>query len=784
MSDSELPSIKLLPQSVIDRIAAGEVVQRPVSAIKELLENALDAKSTLIHVNIHENANNFTVTDNGVGMSVADLQWATKRHATSKLSSVDNFSTLQSFGFRGEALASIRTVAACLQITTRQENSRVAYMQEYTCAKAEPPRPCARKVGTTIHVQNLFYNMPHRQQQTKSNEEYHRVLRVLQLYAIHVAAKGVGLICSKNKKQVDLNSSCAAVLAVQRALTTEENADNANTIKALGSCATREVIQQVYGSQIVSFLNKFEGQLEAETTSLHLDPNNIAETDCSFEFHGFVTSPSYNLAKRATLILFCNNRLVECPAIKRAIDDVYSEFASAKPFVYLALEIPPEQVDVNVHPSKQQVTLLYLDVVYKYLAVQLRKHLEEQGQAFERQTSDAIVNNPYNNNNKRKAQPDENTPAVPAQKKLPPSQLIRTSHTTPTGALEPFLVPTTRILSQKQETSSASGRLTPSSQNHQPDCPLLLSSSESTIDLTQPGAFASIASQCACNVQSVTPEILLPRQAIPSRRKVTPTTCNYKSIHQLRKRVTKRAALDVQQQLRSACFVGVLSPYRSLIQCGENLVLLNHYRCAQELFYQLALTQFGGGAAVAKLGEGGYGCVDIQQVIAQAVQFEECLQESDGDATITTDSDLLQVSETIMGLSKQATACLIEKAGMLKDYFSIVVETHTDGRALLTGLPVLLEGYVPSPHGLPMFLLRLATEVDWTEERRCFHAICMELGSYYASLAHDDNLKPQIQHAIFPAVSSLLVPSQRIRDQKSFQSLTTLSKLYKVFERC
>ena len=123
---------------------------------------------------------------------------------------------------------------------------------------------------------------------------------------------------------------------------------------------------------------------------------------------------------------------------------------------------------------------------------------------------------------------------------------------------------------------------------------------------------------------------------------------------------------------------------------------------------------------------------------------------------------------------------------MLKEYFGIVFETKDsesdEPEVVLSGLPILLEGHSPPPHALPLFLLRLATEVDWEEERPCFDSVCRELGYYYAQLGGGEEKRAQIQHTLFPAVSCLLMPSEK--QQPDLEVLTLVSNLYKVFERC
>jgi DNA mismatch repair protein MLH1 len=286
------------------------------------------------------------------------------------------------------------------------------------------------------------------------------------------------------------------------------------------------------------------------------------------------------------------------------------------------------------------------------------------------------------------------------------------------------------------------------------------------------------------------------RKPVVRPKRVIPTKCTYASVVSLRKRVNKRASTDLAKQLRDAYFVGTLSHDRSLVQCGEELVLLNHLEMAKALFYQLALARFGGGSTkMALLGNGASGGVDIQSVIAQALQVEDDLvlfmeQEKRGDqddhhqehTQRWHESGLLQVSETNHKLAEQAAACLLDNADMLEEYLMIRIEKQNE-QAILTGLPVLLDGHAPEPHGLPIFLLRLATQVDWAEERLCFQGICQELGNYYAILPSED-LEAFIKHTLFPAISYLLLPAEHFKTDGSFTVMTKLSTLYKVFERC
>lgn len=217
--------------------------------------------------------------------------------------------------------------------------------------------------------------------------------------------------------------------------------------------------------------------------------------------------------------------------------------------------------------------------------------------------------------------------------------------------------------------------------------------------------------------------------------------------------------------------------------------MVHHSHLAQALFYQLALSKFGGNR-VATLGSP----IQVQTLMEQSLQMEEeCQEKSPTDPPQGDSISLATVNETNSILAKQATACLWDKASMLEEYFGIVFKKQDcaepdEQEIVLTGLPILLDSHSPPPHGLPLFLLRLATEVHWEEERPCFDGVCRELGYYYAQLSgggegqEDSERKAQVQHTLFPALSCLLTPSQKLQDD--VKPLTLLSNLYKVFERC
>lgn len=846
-----------------------------------------------------------SVSDDGCGISKRDLELAATRHATSKLTCIDDFAGLETFGFRGEALASMSTVSR-LTISSRTADSKVAYTQTYRNGSptTKKPKPGARKRGTTIKVQDLFYNVPHRKNtySKRESDEYNRILTVVQHYALHYPH--AGFVCQRTRSDanktllVDLNTSqlphvkelintMSSSSSSSSAATSSGPPQPASTLASppsslsLSPSQTQpspdEQLDEKRKDQAIKATKQvmshiFHSDLEKYVSCFDCDEKGKRNVDFTYKAQVYYTSPTYN-AKTSKLVVFLNNRLVDLPPLKRALDDVYADFTQTKPILVVNVSVPGSQVDVNVHPTKRQVALVYQDELCSAIAKRLRQSLEDQGQSFETQSvTPKVIKNPYAKK-KRKNPAEIVNPYNPSkQTRRNDASMVRTSGATPVGAIEPFLVLTQPTAQQQNSLPQASNvdnegdkfsTPGPIKFTHLSACPL-----SKPIDLTQPGAFAL---QCTCGSAgtTTTPGVMLIQRPIVRPKRIIPTKCSYLSIASLRRRVNKKSSKDLMQQLREAYFVGLLSHQRSLVQCGETLVMINHLELAKDLFYQLALARFGGGAVVAQLGQkppggvddcaGSFG-IDIQQIIAQTLQLEDDLIlgmerqqqqqqhhgfDDDRDNNSNNNRDilhslrqrnLLTVSETNEKLSQQAAACLVDHADMLREYFSIRIETfrvtsndnhgsnpdddddndddmndiagirrndRSTKRHFLTGLPVLLDGHCPEPHGLGIFLLRLATQVDWAEERPCFHGICQELGNYYAMLPSNTNdnntyndddddkntvdssaLELYVQHTLFPALSYILLPYESLKSDNNFVALTKLSTLYKVFERC
>jgi DNA mismatch repair protein MLH1 len=357
-----LKPIHKLDDVTINRIAAGEIIQRPSAVIKEMLENSLDAKSTSIQILVKNGGLDYiSIQDNGHGIDKDSLSILCERFTTSKITNYEDLEIgCSTYGFRGEALASISHVAH-LTVLTKTNNDLCAYKAKYLDGILIPfkngdsatPKPCAGVTGTTLTVEDLFYNMIPRRQALKSssNEEYQRILDVSTRYAIHYGDQKISITCKKYASQApDLH-------------TTQQSSSLDNIKVCYGSQLARELLSIHYchgydsSIDLQSTVNRYEIPRESKITgSLQEQDGKVAR----FILDGYLTNANYS-CKKSTCIIFINNRLVECQSLRKTIEMVYSSYLPrhTHPFLYLSLRMPYEDVDVNVHPTKKEVIFLF-----------------------------------------------------------------------------------------------------------------------------------------------------------------------------------------------------------------------------------------------------------------------------------------------------------------------------------------------------------------------------------------------------------------------------------------
>ena len=316
-----MAEIKILSEDTIDKIAAGEVVERPMSVVKELVENAMDAGSTAITVEIKNGGIDLIrVTDNGQGIEAAEIRLAFARHATSKIRSAEDLTSLSSMGFRGEALSSIAAVAQ-VEVVTKTKAALTGVRYTIEGAMEKDFEEVGAPDGTTFLVKNLFFNTPVRR----------KFLKQPQTEGSYVAELLERLAMSRP------DISFKFVQNGQVKFHTPGNGD------------LKEVIYRIYGREIANHLVSIE--MNEERLSLK----------------GFLGKPEINRSNRNFEHYFINARYVKSKVLAKAIEDGYKQYVMQHkfPFVVLHFSMPAEEVDVNVHPTKMEVRFSDEQYVYK-----------------------------------------------------------------------------------------------------------------------------------------------------------------------------------------------------------------------------------------------------------------------------------------------------------------------------------------------------------------------------------------------------------------------------------
>ena len=315
--------IRQLSKHLINQIAAGEVIERPASVVKELTENSIDAGATKVSVEINNECRDIRVADNGCGIHPDDIMLAFSKHATSKLQQDEDLFEIQTLGFRGEALASIISISK-LTCTTRTKDFDTG--TKVKCENSEVNQVetgCA--IGTIMDIKDLFYNVPVRLKFLKNaNTEFSYIQEIVQSIAL-----------SHPEVSIELKKFGKTVL------------------KTTGQGNLTQTIKEVYSSDVTNNLKE------------------VLKTDelSGLKISGFVSTPDYTRSSKKSYHIYINSRSVKCPIFQKAIDTVYKNLTANNkyPFVVLNLEIPPHDVDVNVHPTKKEVRYKNTNQIFNFI---------------------------------------------------------------------------------------------------------------------------------------------------------------------------------------------------------------------------------------------------------------------------------------------------------------------------------------------------------------------------------------------------------------------------------
>lgn len=707
-------TIKRLDESVINKIAAGEIIIQPANALKEMLENSIDAKATMIEILVKDGGLKLLqITDNGHGISKVDLPLLCERFATSKLSKFEDLESIATYGFRGEALASISHISR-LSVITKQPDSKVAYKAYYMngqlcSSNFKPsnnnvePKPIAGKDGTQIIVEDLFYNIPSRLRGLKSkSDEFAKILDIVGRYAIH--CETVGFSCKKY-------------------------GDPLQQVNTRPSMPIKERIRVVYGSGIANELLEIDGISNGELGLVKVS--------------GVMTNANYNNKKKIQPIFFINHRLVTCEPLKRAINAVFLYFLpkGSHSFYYLSLEIKPENLDVNVHPTKREVRFLNEDEIIDIIVSEIHTKLSSVDTSRKFKTQ-SIITKRRNSNEELEEHllPKALQPSL--KKYRQENKMVRVdasqSKLSSFMQLQPSL--NYHDVMKKEFEYYSSLIVEDDTINTEQDIPEKESEeeppNESNSVLESPSKIAT---------------------KIETNHLRQPVQVNLESIALLKNDLTLIIDKPLTNIFNNAVYVGIIDPLKRLccFQYDVKLFLCDYAAVLLEFYYQIGLHEF------CNFGE---------------IEFDEPIK------LIDILQPLYDKNDDLIPMDKVIDAVFLMK-DMFREYFQIIIDNDKQ----LTTLPMLLVGVEPDFNKLPYLIYRLGAKINYGDEKDCLKGILRQIALFYLPEPTNDETKNnafenQLESILFPEIKrQFLAPKNLLRD---VIQIADLPGLYKVFERC
>ena len=315
--------IQQLSKNIINQIAAGEVIERPYSVVKELVENSIDAGATKISIDISNECRNIRIADNGCGIHPDDIVLAFSKHATSKIEKTEDLYNIRTLGFRGEALASIISISklTCITRTSEFETGTKVTCENSEVVKVETG--CA--IGTIMEVKDLFYNLPVRLKFLKNPKTEFAYISEL-ITSIALVNTNISFELKNNEKTV---------------------------IKTNGLGSLPETIKHLYSRTLFEKLKPVSGT------------DNLS----GLKLSGYISTPDFTRSSKKDYHIFVNSRTVKCPVFLKSIDMAYKNMIpnGKYPFVVLNLELPPDEIDINVHPTKKEVKYKNPNQIFNFI---------------------------------------------------------------------------------------------------------------------------------------------------------------------------------------------------------------------------------------------------------------------------------------------------------------------------------------------------------------------------------------------------------------------------------
>ena len=642
-----------------------------------------------------------------------DLPILCERFTTSKLKTFEDLSSIGTYGFRGEALASISHIAH-LAVTTKTADSSCAWRAHYSDGKLAPakpgqsaePKPTAGRGGTQIKVEDLFYNVISRQKAFRSpSEEYAKILDVVGRYAVH--CEGVAFSCKKH-------------------------GESATGISTPSNASIVDSVRQIHGSAVANELINFE----------------VSSDKWGFKASAWISNANYH-AKKTTILLFINHRSVESSAIKRAIEQTYAGILpkGGRPFIYLSLDIEPQRVDVNVHPTKREVNFLNEDEIIEEICKEIHTKLSE----------------------------------------------IDTSRTFTTQSLLPTANIPSSTLSKTPGNRAQSTQKPPSTASSKPY--------ENNLVRTDPN-LRKITSMLAPSTSTLINETTtqLPGQPTYLLSPRPRTECAFKSVKQLRASVRDAIHAGLSEVLSSLTYIGLVDPTRriSAIQSGVKLFLVDYGLLSNDFFYQIGLADFQNFGAIRFDPP-----LDVRALIQLGVEHEKAQEEGDDTGSVPWDDVPDIVTSQLMGKKAMLVEYFnfdISSEGELVS-LPLLLKGYTPS---LAKLPRFLMRLGPCVNWedeyecFHSFLKELAS--FYTPEQLPPTPVAGMAKDVMVDVPVDDGeigdpgppsaeiaarraeTERVLEHVLFPAFRSRLVATKGLI--KGVVEVANLKGLYRVFERC
>jgi DNA mismatch repair protein MutL len=365
--------IHVLSETVANQIAAGEVVERPASVVKEMLENSLDAGATRIKISVEAGGKKLIqITDNGCGMVRDDAMLAFERHATSKIKNAEDLLSVATLGFRGEALPSIASVSR-LRLETRAAEEPAGTVVEINGGKIARVEEAGLPLGTSITVRDLFFNVPARK----------KFLKAESTELSHIASLVTHYALAHPEKHFELHSATNAMLVAPPVAGYSERVYQVfgkETLDQLIPLASRQPLERVGLPQPPPWRRAIESAAAAPANETSGSEETADQEPISFgemHLHGFVSKPEIQKLNRNSIFVFVNGRLIRDRLVQHALTEAYRNIIppTVYPVVLLFLELPAAEVDVNVHPSKTEVRFRQQSVMHDFVRDSVRAAL-------------------------------------------------------------------------------------------------------------------------------------------------------------------------------------------------------------------------------------------------------------------------------------------------------------------------------------------------------------------------------------------------------------------------